>query len=89
MAKLLLILKGGKLLQSLLQNCCSEDCIYKELYKSNPTKSTGTDNIPARFVKDAASILNKPILHIINFSIENNVVPKDLKNARIVPLFKN
>ena len=26
----------------------SEDFIYKELCKSNPSKSTGTDNIPVR-----------------------------------------
>ena len=56
--------------------------------KLNPSKSTGTDNIPARFVKDAASVFKKPIGHIINLSIEKNVVPKDLKNARVVPLFK-
>ena len=66
----------------------SEDFIYKELYKLNPSKSTGTDNIPARFVKDAASVLTKPILHIINLSIEQNSVPNDLKSARVVPLFK-
>ena len=66
----------------------SGDFIYKELCKLNPSKSTGTDNIPARFVKDAASVLTKPIVHIINLSIEQNVVPNDLKNARVVPLFK-
>ena len=51
------------------------DFIYKELFKLNPSKSTGTDNIPTRFVKDAASVLTKPIVHIINLSIEQNVVP--------------
>ena len=66
----------------------SEDFIYKELCKFNPSKSAGTDNIPARFVKDAASVLTKPILHIINLSIEQNSVPNDLKSARVVPLFK-
>ena len=75
-----------------MMNLCltpvNEDFIYKELCKLNPSKSTGTDNIPARFVKDAASVFKKPIGHIINFSIEKNVVPKDLKNARVVPLFK-
>ena len=65
-----------------------EKFIYKELCKLNPSKSTGTDKIPARFVKDAASVLTKPILHIINLSIDQNLVPNDLKNARVVPLFK-
>ena len=56
-----------------------EDFIYKELCKLNPSKGTGTDIIPARFVKDAASVFKKPIGHIINLSIEKKVVPKDLK----------
>ena len=55
----------------------NEDFIYKELCKLNPYKSTGTDNIPARFVKDAASVFKKHIGHIINHSIEKNIVPKD------------
>ena len=62
--------------------------IYKELCKLNPSKSTGTDNIPVRFVKDAASVLKRPVMHIVNLSIEENVVLKDIKNARVVPLFK-
>ena len=33
-------------------------------------------------------MLTKPILHIINLSIDQNLVPNDLKNARVVPLFK-
>ena len=66
----------------------NEDFNYIELCKLNPYKSTGTDNIPARFVKDGASVFRKPIGHIINLSIEKNVVPKGLKNAWVVPLFK-
>ena len=62
----------------------SGDFIYKELCKLNPSESTGTDSIPARFVQDAASVLTKPIVHIINLSIKQNVIPNDLKNARVV-----
>ena len=62
-----------------------EDFIYKELCKLNPSKSSGPDNIPARFVKDAASVLTKPVTHSINLSIDQNVVPNDLKSARVVP----
>ena len=54
----------------------------------SPSKSTGTDNIPARFVKDAASILAQPILHITNLSFEQNTVQNDLKSAIMVPLLK-
>ena len=66
----------------------NEKFIYIELCKLNPSKSTGTDNIPARFVKDAASAFKKTIGHIINLSIEKKCCSKRLKNAWAVPLFK-
>ena len=66
----------------------NEDFIFKELCKLNSSKSTGSDNIPARFVKDAASVSTKPITHIVNFSVQSGIVPRSLKNARVVPLFK-
>ena len=65
-----------------------EDFIYKELCKLNSSKGTGPDNIPARFVKDAASVLIKPVTHIVNLSIQTGIVPYESKNARVVPLFK-
>ena len=40
----------------------SEDFVYKELCKLDCFKSTGLDNIPARFLKDAASFLK---IHVI------------------------
>ncbi len=66
----------------------SEDFVYKELTKLIPTKSTGLDNIPARFLKDAASFLKIPVAYIINSSITSNEVPQELKRARVKPLFK-
>ena len=42
----------------------------------------------ARFVKDAASVLIKPITHIVNLSIQTGIVPCELKNATVVPIFK-
>ena len=66
----------------------TKDFTYKKLCRLNPSKGTGTDHIPVRFVKDAASVLTKPITHIVNVSIENNSVPCALKTARVVPFFK-
>ena len=66
----------------------SEDFIFKELVNVNPTKSTGLDDIPARFIKDGAIVLTTPITHIVNLSITSGVVPNDMKMARIKPLYK-
>ena len=66
----------------------SEDFIYKELLKLNPTKSTGLDEIPARFIRDGACILKVPICFIVNQSIFSGIVPDDMKVARVKPLYK-
>lgn len=66
----------------------NKDFIYKELCNLNSFKSTGLDNIPARFIKDGASALVKPITYLVNLSITSGIVPDELKLARVKPLFK-
>lgn len=66
----------------------SSEFILKELSKLNISKSTGLDEIPARFLKDGASILVKPVTFLINLSIELQDVPKELKVAKVKPLYK-
>ena len=52
-------------------------------------KSTGCDNIPARFLKDAASIVCNPLAYVFNLSIRKCQFPNDFKSSRVVPLYKN
>ena len=66
----------------------SEDFIFKELLNVNPTKSTGLDDIQAKFIKEGAIVLTAPITHIVNLSITSGVLPNDMKMARIKPLYK-
>ena len=66
----------------------SEDFVYKELLKLNPSKSTGLDEIPARFIRDGASVLKIPITYIVNLSLSSGQVPDDMKVARVKPLYK-
>ena len=66
----------------------SEDFVYKELLKLNPSKSTGLDEIPARFIRDGASVLKIPITFIVNLSLSSGKVPDDMKVARVKPLYK-
>ena len=62
--------------------------MYKELLKLNPSKSTGLDEIPARFIRDGASVLKIPITFIVNLSLSSGKVPDDMKVARVKPLYK-
>ena len=66
----------------------SEEKVLKYLLKLDANKANGLDGIPARFIKDSASIVTVPIAHIINLSVITGGVPDDLKSALVVPLFK-
>jgi len=66
----------------------SEDEVFKLLSSLNTAKSTGCDNISARFVKEGAVVLCTPLSYIINLSLTKAIVPSDFKMARVVPLFK-
>ena len=65
-----------------------EEKVLTMLQKINTSKSTGLDNLPAKFLKDAAPIISKPLTHIINMSMECGDIPCDMKSARVVPIHK-
>ena len=62
--------------------------VLKEILSLDPSKSTGHDNIPARLLIDSASIIAKPLCHIINLSLQYGIFPEPLKIAKITPIFK-
>ena len=62
--------------------------MLKELRQLNPCKSTGLDEIPARFLKEGADFLKIPITFLVNMSISENCVPDAVKTARVKPLYK-
>ena len=66
----------------------SEEKVLKYFLKLGANKATGLDGIPAKFIKDSASIVTVPIADIINLSMITGVVPDELKSARVIPLFK-
>ena len=63
--------------------------VYNLLRKLKVNKATGLDNIPARLLKDGASVISECLTHIINLSFSSGVVPDDSKTSRVVPLFKS
>ncbi len=66
----------------------SEAVVLEKLKNLNSSKATGLDNIPARFLRDAAEVITPCITHIINMSIEQGYCPNDFKFARVIPLYK-
>ncbi len=62
--------------------------ITKMLEELQVSKSTGLDDIPARFLRDAADIIAPTVTFIVNLSLETGIFPSDMKIAKIIPLFK-
>ena len=50
--------------------------------------STGYDNISNKLIKSAKDVLNKPLTLLMNQIIHTGEFPKQLKIAKVKPLFK-
>jgi retron-type reverse transcriptase len=62
--------------------------IIKIIAKFDNNKSPGHDGICNSLVKKIAGEVCVPLAMIFNSSIANGVVPKDLKLAKVVPIYK-
>ncbi len=62
--------------------------ILKELEALRPDKSPGIDRMHPKFLKELRFQLVEPLFIIFNKSLEDKVVPKDWKEARISAIFK-
>ncbi len=56
--------------------------------KLKPKMSCGHDDIPTRMVKESIHNIIIPITHIINRSLLTGCVPKEMKIAKVIPIFK-
>ena len=50
--------------------------------------SEGIDEIPNRIRKDCAQELAPRIAHIINLSLKSTQIPRELKTAKVIPIYK-
>ena len=61
-----------------------------DIFKAfNIKKSTGLDNIPAKFIVMCADLLKIPLEKIINLNLINLTFPGIMQIARIFPSYKN
>ena len=63
--------------------------VMKELKKIKRNKSTGPDELPPSFLRDCASVIARPLHHLINLSISTGVIPREWKVAKVTPIFKS
>ena len=57
--------------------------------KLKPKNSSGHDEISTKLVKNTISNIILPLTHIINISLQNGIVPDQLKIAKVIPVYKS
>ena len=65
-----------------------EENVLKLLKNMDSDKAPGLDNLSARFLKDGADFLAKPITQICNLSIKFSIFPIKCQIVKLKPLFK-
>ena len=50
--------------------------------------SAGHDEVPPHILKQNVQLFIKPLTHLVNSSIKNDIFPDELKIAKVVPIFK-
>ena len=60
-----------------------------KIIKSMKAKtSCGLDNISSKLLKQICSEIAQPLMHVINKSMSEGVVPNQMKIAKVVPIYK-
>ena len=66
----------------------TEELILKKLLLLNVCKSMGPDGVHPRVLKEAATVLVKPLTLLFKKSLETQKVPQQWKLAHVTPIFK-
>ena len=66
----------------------NESFVLNQLKKLKENKATGIDDINAKYLKLAASLIANPLTKIFNLSIQNGTFPDILKKAKVTQVFK-
>lgn len=62
--------------------------VQEKLKQLDTSRATGLDNIPGKFLQDAAGIIAPCVAHIANLAIDTGTFPSEMKSARVIPLHK-
>ena len=66
------------------------DCstVFTHLSSLDVKKSTGSDQLSSRFLKEIASEIVVPLTNLFNYSLKHKVVPLAWKRSHITPVYK-
>ena len=66
----------------------SVEFVERQLKSLDTSKSTGVDNLNAKYLKLSASLIAPILTHTFNCSFNSNSFPKSFKLAKVIPIFK-
>ena len=66
----------------------SVEFVERQLKSLDTSKSTGVDNLNAKYLKISASVIAPILTHIFNCSFNSNKFPKSFKLAKVIPIYK-
>ena len=64
------------------------DYVESQLKLLDTTKTTGIDNMNAKYLKLSAAVIAPVLTHIFNCSIKTSVFPSAFKVAKVIPRYK-
>ena len=67
----------------------TEEQILNHMRNLNPSKSSGMQGIPIKFIKPASILLAPVLTKLFNIAIEQATFPTIFKTAEVVPVYKN
>ena len=71
------------------KNSLSKNKLKEAFFSLKTNKSPGYDNINLNVVTKCFEEINKPLKHLVNLSLENEIFPKKMKIPKVILLFKN
>ena len=80
---------NGNFPHSVFFSPASKDEIVNIVRSFKSDSAAGYDNIPTNIIKQSIDLIAEPFTHIINLSINNGIVPDQMKIARVVPIYKS
>ena len=63
--------------------------IHRIIQNMESKRSTGFDEVSNKVIKAVRTAIANPITHLINNSLQTGTIPKKLKIAKVIPLYKS
>ena len=74
---------------SMFVNPVTEVEILNSIAAIKPKTSQGHDGISSKILKKIADLISQPLSHVFNKSLSAGIFPKNMKTAKVVPVFKS